>query len=168
MVGPSRLVLEKNILDLVYIHPGGVRTAMDLFFFEKVQLWNTLPWIFPYCSVSLQHSVQIYRNPMQTQKDIMAALECAVERSSERALLSIVDTIDFLKQQRTQFSCQEMIQSSRGRMLIFNIYNTYMESFLKLINPTIGIRNSSGDISEKSSQRSTDDKRLDFRCNFKF
>ena len=56
----------------------------------------------------------------------MAALECGVERSSKRALLSIVDTIDFLKQQRTQFSCQEMIQSSRGKMLIFNIYNTHM------------------------------------------
>ena len=37
VVGPSRLVLEKNILDLVYIRPGGVRTAMD-FFFEKVRL----------------------------------------------------------------------------------------------------------------------------------
>ena len=34
-MGPSRLVLEKNILDLVYIHPGGVRTAMHLFFFCK-------------------------------------------------------------------------------------------------------------------------------------
>ena len=43
--------------------------------------------------------------------------------AEKRALLSIVDTIDFLKQQRTQFSCQEMIQSSRGKIPIFNIYN---------------------------------------------
>ena len=35
-MGPPRLVLEKNILDLVYIHPGGVHTAMYLFFLCKV------------------------------------------------------------------------------------------------------------------------------------
>ena len=34
--GPSRLVLEKNLLDLVYMHPGGVRTAMALFFLQSV------------------------------------------------------------------------------------------------------------------------------------
>ena len=34
MVGPSRLVLEKNLLDLVYLHPRGVRTAMALFFLQ--------------------------------------------------------------------------------------------------------------------------------------
>ena len=54
-------------------------------------------------------------------KDIMA-LECGVSRVEKTALLSIVDTIDFLRQQRPQFSCQEMIQSSRGKMPIFNIY----------------------------------------------
>ena len=40
MVGPSRVELEKKILlDLVYMHPGGVHTVMPLFFrkvsFEK-------------------------------------------------------------------------------------------------------------------------------------
>ena len=43
MVGPPRLVLEKKLLDLVYIHPGGVRTAMALFFVAKCHLRNTLP-----------------------------------------------------------------------------------------------------------------------------
>ena len=33
---PPRLVLEKNISDVVYIHPGGVRTAMALFFLQSV------------------------------------------------------------------------------------------------------------------------------------
>ena len=28
-------VFQKNILDLVYMHPGGVRSAMYLFYFEK-------------------------------------------------------------------------------------------------------------------------------------
>ena len=41
-------------------------------------------------------------------------LECVADSSGEKSPLSIVDTIDFLKQQRTQFSCQEMIQSSRS------------------------------------------------------
>ena len=39
---PSRLVIGKILLDLVYIHPGGVRTAMALFFSAKCNLRNTL------------------------------------------------------------------------------------------------------------------------------
>ena len=33
---PQDLSLEKNLLHLVYIHPGGVRTGISLFYFDKV------------------------------------------------------------------------------------------------------------------------------------
>ena len=37
MLWPSRLVFgKKNLLDLVYIHPGGVRTGIALFYFDIV------------------------------------------------------------------------------------------------------------------------------------
>ena len=32
---PSRVELEEKKLDLVYMHPGGMRTATDLFFCDK-------------------------------------------------------------------------------------------------------------------------------------
>ena len=34
--GPPRLVLGNKVLDLVYMHPGGMRTAMAKFLFGKV------------------------------------------------------------------------------------------------------------------------------------
>ena len=48
-------------------------------------------------------------------------LECVADSSGEKSPLSIVDTIDFLKQQRPQFSCQEMIQSSRSAKFRYSI-----------------------------------------------
>ena len=59
-------------------------------------------------------------------------------RVEKTALLSIVDTIDFLRQQRSQFSCQEMIQSSRGKIPIFNTYDTCMK-FSKNLREIINI-----------------------------
>ena len=70
---------------------------------------------------NLDNAIRAYWIAKQfLKRENATPLECVADSSGEKSPLSIVDTIDFLKQQRPQFSCQEMIQSSRSAKIRYS------------------------------------------------